>query len=325
MNSFLGLVKLVILAAMLSPAANAIAAAATYPTKQVTLIVPFPAGGRTDLIGRMYALHLGKHLGTTVVVVNKPGASGVLGAVEVKQAPSDGYTLGFFSTSIVTSQYTVATSVALRDFEVISIVNEDPAAIAVNAAAPWKSLRELVDHAKKNPGKLRIGMIPGASAQIFAGGFTKAAGVQMVMVPFKGDADGAVALAGGHIDVHVAVPVSYKALAEARKIRILGIAAEKRSALYKDLQTFRENGVDLVIGAFHGVYAPRGTSADAMNTISTALGRAAQSPELIEQMNSAGAGLVYLGRAEAPAYLARQDQVYKRVIEDLGMATTTQK
>jgi tripartite-type tricarboxylate transporter receptor subunit TctC len=144
-------------------------------------------------------------------------------------------------------------------------------------------------------------MSPGASAQIFAGGFTQAAGVQMVMVPFKGGADGAVALAGGHIDVHVAVPVSYKALAEARKTRILGVAAESRSALYKDLPTFKENGVDLVIGAFHGVYAPRGTSADVMNTISAALGRVANSPELIEQMNSVGAGLVYLGRAEAPA------------------------
>jgi tripartite-type tricarboxylate transporter receptor subunit TctC len=317
MKSFLGIMKFAALAALLSSPVGAIAA--TYPTKEISLIVPFSAGGRTDLIGRMYALHLGKQLGTTVVVVNKAGASGVLGAQEVKQASPDGYTLGFFSTSIVTSQYTVATSVALHDFEVISIVNEDPAAIAVQAGAAWKTMRELVAYAKKNPDKLRIGMIPGASAQIFAGAFTKAAGARMIMVPFKGDADGAVALAGGHIDVHVAVPVSYKALAEAHKIRILGIAAANRSALYKDLPTLKENGVDLVIGAFHGVFAPKGTSAEAMNAISAALGRAAKSPELIQQMTAAGAGLVYLGHAEAPAYLARQDRVYKRVIEDLGM------
>jgi tripartite-type tricarboxylate transporter receptor subunit TctC len=80
-----------------------------------------------------------------------------------------------------------------------------------------------------------------------------------------------------------------------------------------------------VIGAFHGVYAPKGTPADAMNTISAALGHVANSPELTKQMSAAGAGLVYLGRAEAPAYLARQDQVYKRVIEDLGMAVAAQK
>lgn len=323
MNSFLKILNAALLAAIfVSPA---VVVAAAYPVKSVTFIVPFPAGGRTDLIGRMFALHLSKSLGVTVVIVNKPGASGVLGAQEVKQAPPDGYTLGFFSTSIVTSQYTVATPVALKDFEAISIVNEDPAAIAINSNAPWKSLRELVDYAKKNQGKLRIGMIPGASAQIFAGGFTKAAGVQMVMVPFKGDVDGAIALAGGHIDVHVAVPVSYKALAEAGKIRILGVAADSRSPLYKDLPTFKENGVDLVIGAFHGVFAPKGTPAEALNTISAALGRVANSAELIDQMNAAGAGVVYLGRPDATPYLARQDQVYKRVIEDLGMMTPAQK
>lgn len=309
----------IVATAALMLACTAGAYAAAYPQKPVSFIVPFPAGGRTDLIARMYAVHLGKELGHTVVIVNKPGASGVLGAQEVKQAAPDGYTLGFFSTSIITSQYTVTTSVAVTDFEAISIVNEDPAAIAVNAAAPWKSLRELVDHSRNNPGKLRIGMIPGASAQIFAGGFTKAAGVQMVMVPFKGDADGAIALAGGHIDVHVAVPVSYKALIEARKVRMLAVAAGKRSTLYKDLPTYKENNVDLVIGAFHGVYAPKGTPADVLNTLSAAIGRVASSQELVQQMNAAGAGVVYVGRSEAPAYVARQDQVYKRVIEDLGM------
>ena len=306
-------------AAVLSVVCPAGALAAAYPVKAVTFVVPFPAGGRTDLIGRIFAQHLPKHLGNTVVVVNKPGASGNIGANEVRQSQPDGYTLGFFSSSIVSSQYTVPTPVLLKEFEVVSVVNEDPAAIAVVAGAPWKTLRELVDHAKKNQGKLKIGMIPGASAQIFAGGFTKAAGAPMVMVPFKGDADGAVALAGGHIDVHVAVPVSYKALAEARKIRILAVAADTRQPLYKDLPTFKENGVDFVIGAFHAVFAPRGTPAEVVNTLSAALAKTASSPELVEQMNSVGAGLVFLPRSEAPAYLARQDQVYKRVIEDLGM------
>jgi tripartite-type tricarboxylate transporter receptor subunit TctC len=311
--------------ALVMAAPAGFAAAQAYPARSINLIVPFPPGGRTDLIGRVFAQHLGKHLGHTVVVVNKPGASSVLGAHDVKQAPPDGYTLGFFSTSIVTAQYTVTTPVSLRDFEVVSIVNEDPAAIAVNGAAPWKSLRELVDYAKKNQGKLRIGMIPGASAQIFAGGFAKAAGVQMTMVPFKGDVDGAIALAGGHIDVHVAVPVSYKSLADARKVRIIGVAAESRSPLYKDLPTLRENGVDLVIGAFHGVYAPKGTPNEVLNALSSALQRVTASAELNEQMNAAGAGVVYLPRAEAGAYLARQDQLYKRVIQDLGMMASAQK
>lgn len=317
MKSFFSLLAFAILAVLMGMPATVHAA---YPSKEITFIVPFPPGGRTDLIGRMFALQLGKQLGITVVIVNKAGAGGTLGALEVKRAPPDGYTLGFFSgAALVTSQYTVAAPISLNDFEVVGIVSEDPAAIAVNAGAPWKTLRELADHAKKYPGKLRIGMIPGASNQVFAGGFAKAAGVDMVMVPFKGDVDGAIALAGGHIDVHVSVPVAYKTLAEAKKIRILAIAADQRSPLYKDLPTFKENGVDFVISAFLSVHAPKDTPTDALNTISSALGRVANSPELKEQMRSAGAEILYLPRAEAAGYLARMDQIYKRTIEDLGI------
>jgi tripartite-type tricarboxylate transporter receptor subunit TctC len=195
-------------------------------------IVPFPAGGRTDLTARIVAQHLERHLGAPALVVNKAGAGGVGGAKEVALARPDGYTLGFFSTGVVTAQYTVPTPTDLKDYEVVSVVNVDPAALAVQERSPWRTLADLVDYGKKNPGKIRIGMIPGASAQIFAGGFAKAAGIQVTNVPFKGDADGAVALAGGHIEAHVAVPVSYKALVEAKKVRILGVAAEVRSELY---------------------------------------------------------------------------------------------
>src|SRR5262245_54215820 len=112
-----------------------------YPTKPVTMIVPFPAGGRTDVIGRLIAQHLGKELGKSIAVVNKPGASSVLGSMEVAQSKPDGYTVGFFSTSAVTAQYTVPTPLSLKEFELVAIVNSDPAAIAVQASAPWKSLK----------------------------------------------------------------------------------------------------------------------------------------------------------------------------------------
>src|SRR5262249_27000439 len=116
-----------------------------YPTKPVTMIVPFPAGGRTDVIGRLVAQHLAKELGKSIAVVNKPGASSVLGSMEVAQSKPDGYTVGFFSTSAVTSQYTVPTPMSLKDFELVAIVNSDPAAIAVQASAPWKSLKQVVE------------------------------------------------------------------------------------------------------------------------------------------------------------------------------------
>jgi tripartite-type tricarboxylate transporter receptor subunit TctC len=309
----------------LLPAFTGDAQAQRYPAKAVSLVVPFPAGGRTDLIGRIVAQHLHEHLNGTVVVVNKPGASGVLGSQEVSQARPDGYTLGFFSTSIVTAQYTVSTPTNIKDFDLLAIVNVDPAAVAVNETAPWKSLKELVEQARKNPDRLKIGMIPGASAQIFAGALAKAAGVRLINVPFKGDSDGAIALAGGHIDVHVAVPVSYQALVAAKKVRVLAVAAEERSPLYRDIPTFRENGVDVVIGAFHGVYGPRGLPAEVRDTIVSALEKAMTSRELVDQMSTAGAGVLFRRGAAANAFLAQQDAVYRQIIDDLGMRVGARK
>ena len=302
------------------------ALAQRYPGKTVTLVVPFPAGGRTDLIGRIVAQHLQGYLNNnTVLILNKPGASGVLGSLEVSQARPDGYTLGFFSTSFVTAQYTVSTPIVVKDYDLLAIVNVDPAAVAVHETAPWKTLAEFVDHARKNPERVRIGMIPGASAQIFAGALAKAAGLKLIDVPFKGDADGAVALAGGHIEAHVAVPVSYRALVAAKKVRVLAVAAEERSPLFPDLPTFRENGVDVVIGAFHGVYGPRGLPADVRDTMIAALEKTMTSKEVVEQMSTAGAGILFRKGEAATAFLAQQDAMYRQVIDDLGMRVKGKK
>lgn len=298
---------------------------AAYPEKPVTLVVPFPPGGRTDLTARLLAQHLPRHLGQAALVVNKAGAGGVLGAKELAGAAPDGYTLGVFSTAVVTAQYTVPTPTNLGDYAAIAVVNVDPMALAVKSDAPWKSLEELVAHGRANPGKLRIGMIPGASAQIFAAGFANAAGLKGTFVPFPGDAPGAAALAGGHIDVHVAVPVSYKALVEAGKVKMLGVAADSRTALYRDVPTFRENGVDFVIGSFHIVFAPRRTPEEVLAVLEKAIERTMREPGLVKQMADTSLGHAWLNRKDTAVFLARQDEVNRRVIEAVGMRVPPKK
>jgi tripartite-type tricarboxylate transporter receptor subunit TctC len=290
-----------------------------YPAKPVSLIIPFSAGGRTDVIGRIVAQHLQAALGKPVAVVNKPGASSVLGANEVAESKPNGYTLGLFSTSAVTAQYTVPTPVSLKNYELIAIVNSDPAAIAVADKASWRTLKDLVDDARTKPGQLRIGMIPGASAQIFAAGFARSAGIDLIEVPFKGDTEGAIALAGGHIDMHVAVPVAYKSLVDGKKVRVLAVAADARSPLYGNAPTFRESGVDLTIGAFHGVFVPKGTPAAIIDKVADAVHAALASRELNERMNDVGAAVLFLRGAEAQAYLENQDTAYRAIIEALGL------
>jgi tripartite-type tricarboxylate transporter receptor subunit TctC len=255
-----------------------------------------------------------------VPVVNKPGAGGVLGAKEVAAARPDGYTLGVFSTAVVTAQYTVETPTRLADYQAIGLIETSPAALAVKADAPWKSVRELVAHAKANPEKIRIGMIPGASAQVFAGGFAEAAKVRLTMVPFPGDAPGATALAGGHIEAHVAVPVSYKTLVEANKVRILGIAADARVPSLPGVATFKEDGVDFVIASFHALFAPARTPAPVLAALETALGRAMREPGVLEQLAKADMDASWRDRAGTAAFIAQQDAVYRSLIERLGMA-----
>jgi tripartite-type tricarboxylate transporter receptor subunit TctC len=298
-------------------APNAIAQ--TYPTKAVNFVVPFPPGGRTDLTARLITQFLERHLGAPTVVVNKAGAGGVLGAKEVSQARPDGYTLGFLSTGVLTTQYTVPTPTDLKDYELVAIVNVDPAAIAVGEQAPWKTIRELVQYGRGNPGKVRVGAQMGASAQVFAAAFVKAAGIQITWVPFKGDADASVAVAGGHIDMHVGVPVAYKSLVEAKKVRILGVAADKRSPLYKDIPTWKEQGVDVVISSFHGVFAPRGTPPEVLKVLEAAIEKTMREEAVKEKMEASGLGLVYLGRKDAATYVAQQDTTYRALIQELGM------
>jgi tripartite-type tricarboxylate transporter receptor subunit TctC len=299
--------------------------AQTYPTKPISFIVPFPAGGRTDLTARLIAQSLERHLGEPAVVVNKAGAGGVLGAKEVSRARPDGYTLGFFSTGLLTAQYTVPTPTDLNDYDLVAIVNVDPAAIAVSAQAPWKTIRELVAHARANPGEVRFGAQIGASAHVSAAAFVKAAGIQVTYVPFKGDADASVAVAGGHVDAHVGVPVAYKSLIEAKKVRILGVAADKRSPLYKDIPTWKEQGLDVVITSFHGVFAPRGTPPGALKVLESAIEKTMREKDVMERMEASGLGAVYLGREDAAAYVAQQDTIYRTLIQELGMMVAPKK
>jgi tripartite-type tricarboxylate transporter receptor subunit TctC len=296
---------------------------AAFPhDKPINVVVPFPPGGRTDLTARLLAQHMGRHIGQSMVIVNKPGAGGVIGSREVAAAPPDGYTLGVFSTAAVTAQYTLTPPLNLKDFVAVRTINLDPMAIAVKADAPWKSLRELVAHGARNSGQLKVGMIPGASAEIFAAAFATASKIKVLYVPFKGDSDGALALAGGHIDVHVAVPASYKALVDGNKVRMLGIAAEQRSPVYENLSTFRENGVDLVIGSFHMLFAPGRTPPQVLRQLEEASGKAMREPELVRQMEAASLGYANMDMKETEAFLAQQDAAYRRVITEAGLLAT---
>jgi tripartite-type tricarboxylate transporter receptor subunit TctC len=306
-----------VLLALLAPATQS--RAQDYPTKTITLVVPYPPGGRTDLCGRAVAEFLKAELGQTVVVVNKPGASGVLGAREVSGAAPDGYTLGIFSTGFMTAQYTVPTPTKVADYELISLINIDPAVVAVPEARGWKTLADFLKFAKDNPGKLRVGIDAGSSAQIFAAAFIEKAGINVIQVPFRGGGERTVALAGGHIDADFDILAPLKTMREAKKVRVLGIAADKRVDEYADIPTMKEGGVDLSISSWHGVFAPKDTPPKVIARVSTALGKVAADPQFQKKMNDLLLGVRYLDTPQFKTFFAQNDKVTLDLIRKLGL------
>jgi tripartite-type tricarboxylate transporter receptor subunit TctC len=313
-------VTLVIAAALGTVCEHALPAAAqSYPAKTVTLIVPFPAGGRTDLTARALAEALKDELGQPVVVVNKPGASGVLGAREVAGAQADGYTLGLFSTGFLTTQYTVPTPTTVRDYEFVALVNYDPAAMAASAASGWTSVAQVIAAGKAKPKSIKVGINSGSSAHIFAGAFVKKAGLDVLYVPFKGGSERATAIAGGHIDLDFDIVAPMRPLMEAGKLRVLAVAADERVDLYPQIPTFKEQGVDLTLYSWHGVFAPKGTPAPVLAAIDTALQRISQNPKFLAAMEKLLLGVRYMGRRDFAVFFAEQDAQFKPLIQDLGL------
>lgn len=306
-----------VIAALLLPADTACAAG--YPERTITLVVPYPPGGRTDLCGRAVAQYLKAELGQQVVVVNKPGAGGVLGAKEVANSAADGYTLGFFSTGFLTAQYTVPTPTQAADYDKIAIINTDPAVIAVTEGRGWTTLADFVSYAKSNPGKLKIGIDPGSSAQIYAAALVQQAGLDVIMVPFRGGSERTVALAGGHIDATLDILASLKTMREARKVRVLAVAAAQRSPDYPEIPTMKESGVDLSIASWHGIFSPRGTPSIVIDRINAALARVATNEKFQFYMRDLQLGIRYMPAAEFKEFFADQDKTYLDLIEKLGL------
>jgi tripartite-type tricarboxylate transporter receptor subunit TctC len=296
-----------------------------YPSKAISFVVPYPAGGRTDLTARAIAQFLKTELGQPVVVVNKPGASGVIGAKEVAGATPDGYMLGLFSTGFLTAQYMVPTPTNVAEYEFVALVNMDPAAIAVPRNREWKTLKDLIEYGRDHPGVLRVGINAGSSAHIFAAAFMDKAKLDVIYVPFRGGSERSVALAGGHIDVDFDIVAPMKPMVESNKIRVLAIASDKHAEEYPDIPTMAESGVNLAISSWHGVFAPRGTSKEVVSRLSRALEHVCGNAEFIAHMRKLLLGVHYLDTKRFREFFAESDRISLDLIRALGLYVAPQK
>ena len=263
-----------------------------YPVKPIHLVVPFPPGGPTDIVGRMVAQKLSEGVGQNVVVENRPGAGGTVGSAAVAKAPPDGYLLLYGSTStlaIAPSLYKNLPYDPQKAFAPISLVSSGPIIVAVNEKVPARTLKEFIELARKSPGKLAYGSGGNGTPPHLAGELFKAvAGVDLLHVPYKGGAPAITDVASGQVQAIFEGQVALMPHFQSGRVRALAISGDKRSAALPDVPTTAEAGLPKYDANFwSGLVAPAGTP-----------------PEIIGRLN--GALVKALGTQEARDTLAKQ-------------------
>ncbi|MGE5618361.1 MAG: tripartite tricarboxylate transporter substrate binding protein [Sphingomonadaceae bacterium] len=265
-----------------------------YPSKEISIIVPFGPGGTSDLTGRFVADALSKQLGQPVVVVNREGAGSAVGLQELASAKADGYTIGLATSSLVTNKIIGQAKVDYTQLAPLAQMLNSPGSFAVKADSPYKNVKELLDDAKARPDKVRVGNTgTGATWHLMSVMIEDLTGAQLLDVPYDGGSAIVAALLGGHIEVGVQSASGFVPNVEGGKLRFLGIAADKRDPSMPDVPTFKEQGVDLSYGLWNGFFAPKGTPAEAVNKLSEALEKIAESPEFADFAKKNGFQLDY--------------------------------
>ena len=269
------------------------AAAQSYPTKPVKLIVPFPPGGNTDIVGRLIADKLSTSFGQQVYVENRGGAGGTIGAEAAAKSPNDGYTLFFSTTGTLASAPSMQPNLRydpVKDFAPIATLANAPVVVLVRDDLPAKTLHELIQLAKAKPGTLKFGSAgTGHFVHIAGEMFKSAAHVDMLHVPYKGVSQALVDMLGGRIDVMFDAPAQYEPPLRTGKVRALAVAAPKRLSRLPDVPTTAEAGLPgYVLASWFGLAAPAGTPAEIVNRINADVQKALAAPDVVETMAKLG-------------------------------------
>jgi len=272
---------------------GAAAMAQTYPVRPISLIVPFPAGGTTDVLARAVGQELSKSLGQPVVIESKPGAGATLGADFVAKAKPDGYTLlmGAVHHTIATSVYKKLPYDFQKDFAPVTTVALVPNVLVVNPGVPAKSVAELLELAKAAPGKFTYGSNGNGTGQHLIGAqFEGMAGVQLLHVPYKGSGPLTTDLLGGQITMSFDAITPVLPHIKAGKLRALAVTTSKRSGALPGVPTLDEAGLPgFNLGTWFGVLAPAGTPKDIVARLNTEIVKLINSPEFRKRMDDIGA------------------------------------
>jgi tripartite-type tricarboxylate transporter receptor subunit TctC len=299
-----------------------------YPTRPVTVVCPWGAGGGTDATARIVAVILEKELGQPFNVINRTGGSGVVGHSAIATAPPDGYTIGIITVEISMMHHQGLTALTPASYTPLALVNEDPPGIQVNAESPYKTVKELADAIKsKPPGTFKAsGTGQGGIWHLALVGWLMAMGLKpdhVAWVPSNGAAPAMQDLAARGLDIVPCSVPEARAMIEAGKARSLAVMAAERNPIFKDVPTLKEAaGIDYTVGAWRGMAGPKGLRKDIADTLTAALKRTWDSQEFKDFMNARGFGMRWADAAGFAKFMAEGDAAMAKAMAAAGLKKT---
>jgi tripartite-type tricarboxylate transporter receptor subunit TctC len=296
-----------------------------FPSRPVTLVVPFPPGGMADLSARPLAVALEKQLGQPVIVLNRAGAAGATGIQYAGSQKPDGYTLmvtlvSFATIPVVDAIFGRTPAYTTDQFEPIALLAADPPVLAVNASSPWKTLKDLVDDAKAKPGTIlysHSGLYGPSHLPMEM--FLHAAGIKMRQVPAVGGGPAMTMVLGGNAAMWASPPGMAVPHVEAGKLRILASWGTKRHPAFPDIPTLKELGYNIENYVWSGLFAPKGVPPPVMSNLQKAVAAAVKAPEFVNAMEKIRVPIAYLDAQEFKIFINEDTKMLTEAIRNIGV------
>ncbi|HUH59119.1 MAG TPA: tripartite tricarboxylate transporter substrate binding protein [Candidimonas sp.] len=315
--------KNLVSACLLGVALGPVAAFAAYPEKPITLVVPFPAGSGTDAVGRIFAEDISKQLGQPVIVENRPGANATIAANYVAKAAPDGYTLFVTTNTSHSAAPWLMNNVTydpVKDFTPIARGGNLPFLLVSNPSRPYKTVKELIDHAKANPGKVTYAT--GNSTGIVAGGtLAVKAGIDLLAIPYKGTPQALTDLVGGQVDFMFTDFTSGMPFVTSGRLHAMAVSTAKRSELVPNLPSMEEAGVpDFDINSWNGYFGPAGMDPQVVKVLNAAINKTVSDPKIKEKLAQLGFDAFSGTPDDFAKFVQEQYALWGKLIKDANLA-----
>ncbi|MGL4676850.1 MAG: tripartite tricarboxylate transporter substrate binding protein [Brevinema sp.] len=290
----------------------------TYPSKNITLIVPFASGGGTDSIARILAKTMESILGQNIVIENRAGGSGAVGMTTGSKVKNDGYTITMITRELITLPLLGLAPINKNDFELVGLVNLDPTVILVKGDSPYQTYQELAIAIKNKPNQITFAST--AKPNYYVGAFELATGLKLKQIPFNGAGEAIPAVLGGHTEVTMVGPGEALSQIQNGQLKALAVMNDTRINILSDVPTLKELGVNVSTGTWRGLAVPLETPQEIIDLLSSAVASAITNSQFVQFMTERGYGIHYKDPSQLAEFLLADEQSFESVIDFINRA-----